>query len=333
MPVSIGRGIACFFLGIACFFLMVAGLPCLPLAAQAMAAGSGSPIHQAPMVELYGKPYIMVTINGRGPYRFVIDTGTGADALVTPALAHELGLPTVGSALLTDPSGQGGKKAPIVLLQSLEFAGVQFSAVRAISHPFFSEAGNCDGLLGFTLFRDFLLTLDFPNRVVTLANGSLAPDGGKSVLPFRMPDGVPIASLKVDGLQPVEAQLDSGGGGLVIPESLAVRLKYEIDPVVYALGRSVSTRFQLKTAKLASDVKIGRYTFTHPVVEIHPAFPLVNFGSPPMQIFAITFDQKNRLVRFAATQRRFSLSAPLSPAHMTNAPSESPIPPDLVPIG
>jgi predicted aspartyl protease len=295
--------------------------------------GSSLEIHQAPMLERYGKPYVMVTINGKGPFRFVIDTGTGGDALVTPELAEELGLPTVGHATLSDPSGQGGKRAPIVYLDSLEFAGLRFGGIRALSHPFFAEAGTCEGLLGFTLFRDYLLTLDFPNRVVTLSNGALAPDGGKSVLPFRMPDGVPIAFLKVDGLAPVEAQLDSGGGGLVLPERLAARLHYDVAPVVFASGRSVSTRFELKAAKLASDVKLGRYTFTHPVVEIHPAFPLVNFGSPPMQIFSITFDQKNLLVRFTSNQRRFSLSAPPSPTRLTNSPAEHPSSADLVPVG
>jgi predicted aspartyl protease len=289
--------------------------------------------HQALMVERYGKPYVMVMINGKGPFRFVIDTGTGGDALVTPELAAKVGLPTIGHATLSDPSGQGGKKAPIVFIQSLQVAGVEFSSIRAISHPFFAEAGTCEGLLGFTLFRDYLLTLDFPNRLVTLSNGALVPDGGKSVLPFRMPEGVPIATLKVDGLQPVEAQLDSGGGGLVLPEKLAAHLKYDIDPVVFASGRSVSTRFEMKAAKLASDVRLGRYTFTHPVVEIHPAFPLVNFGSPPMQIFAITFDQKNLLVRFAANQKRFTLSAPASPTRITNAPAYDPPPHDLVPVG
>jgi hypothetical protein len=319
---------------IASRIVLVAFLSTVGLAAQTPDKPAPQPaIHQAPMVERYGKPYVMVTINGKGPFRFVIDTGTGGDALVTPELATELGLPTVGHATLSDPSGQGGKKAPIVFIQSLEVAGVQFPNIRAISHPFFAEAGTCEGLLGFTLVRDFLLTLDFPNRLVTLTTGSLAPDGGKSVLPFRMPDGIPVASLKVDGLQPVEAQLDSGGGGLVLPEKLAAHLKYEIDPVVFASARSVSARFEMKAAKLASDVKLGRYTFTHPVVEIHPAFPLINFGSPPMQIFAITFDQKNLLVRFASNQKRFSLSAPSYPTRLTNAPVNDPLPHDLVPVG
>jgi len=319
-------------------YLSCSFVPAQILLGQAAPSGTSfiyppAPIYQAPMIERYGKPYVMVTINGKGPFRFVIDTGTGGDALVTPELAQELGLPTVGHAMLSDPSGQGGKRAPIVLLDTLNIGELQFKAIRAVSHPFFAEAGTCEGLLGFTLFRDYLLTLDFPNRLVTLSTGALAPDGGKSVLPIRIPDGVPIASLKLDGLAPVDAQLDSGGGGLVLPEKLAARLKYEIDPVIFAAGRSVSTRFQLKAAKLASDVKIGRYTFTRPVVEIHPAFPLVNFGSPPMQIFAITFDQKNLFVRFTASQKRFSLTAPSSPMRMTDAPAYNPPPPDLVPVG
>lgn len=290
-------------------------------------------LHQTPMLERFGKPYVMVTVNGKGPFRFIIDTGTGGDAMVSPQFAEELNLPIVGHGTLSDPSGEGVRRTPIVLLDTLEVAGVRFTGVRAVSHDFFAELGTCDGILGFTLFRNYLLTLDFPNRLVTLESGSLAPDGSRSVLPFRMPHGIPVALLKFDKLGLVEAQLDSGGGGLVLPEKLAEHLRYEVDPTLFALGRSVSTRFEMKAAKLASDVKLGRYTFTHPVVEIHPAFPLVNFGSPPMQIFAITFDQRSLLVRFASNQKRFSLSAPPCLTRFTNAPDFDPPPPDLVPVG
>ncbi|HWA94788.1 MAG TPA: aspartyl protease family protein [Terracidiphilus sp.] len=337
MPIPIGFPRALVLLTLSASVLVPASPAQNPepqLAQDTTAAASiEQPIHTAPMDLDYGKPYIQVMVNGKGPFRFVVDTGTGGDALVSPALATQLHLPVVGQANLSDPSGQGSQLAPIVLIDSLEFAGINFTGVRAVDHGFFAEAGQCDGVLGFTLFRSFLLTLDFPNRQILLEQGSLRPDGGKSVLPFRMPHGVPIATLRLDGLQPVEAQLDSGGGGLVIPSHIASQLKYDIAPVVFARGRSVSTRFELKAAKLASDVRIGRYTFTHPVVEIHPAFPLVNFGSPPMQIFAITFDQRNLLVRFAANQKRFSLAAPPSPMRLTHAPDDAPPPPALVPVG
>jgi predicted aspartyl protease len=308
------------------------GAMVLALLCASAGAGAQTIEHSQQMDEMYGKPYVMVMVNGRGPFRFVIDTGTGADALVTPQLAEQLGLPTVGHTALSDPSGQGSKRVPTVLMDTLDVAGVSFQNVRAVESGFFAESGTCQGLLGFTLFRDYLLTLDFPNRKVTLGTGSLTADGGRNVLPFRMPQGVPIASVRVDGLQPTDAQLDSGGGGLVLPEALAMHLKYDVAPVLFASGQSVATCFKLKVATLASDVKVGRYTFTHPVVEIHPAFPLINFGSPPMQSFAITFDQKNLLVRFEARQKKFTLQAPPSPPRMTNALSHQP-PPGLVPVG
>ncbi len=309
--------------GAMCAFALALGA--FPLSAQ-------SSRQSAPMMERYGKPYVMVTINGRGPYRFVIDTGTGADAFISPELADELQLPTASEAMVNDPSGQGGQRAPVVLLESLELAGVKFYWVKAIRHTVTGEAGTCQGLLGFTLFRDYLLTLDFPNRQVVLAEGALAPDGENKVLPFRMPDGVPIAALRVNG-QRVEAQLDSGGGGLTLPESLAAHQKWEIAPVVFATGRTLTTRFEIKAARLASDVTVGRYTFTHPVVEIHPAFPLVNFGSPPMQSFAITFDQKNLLVRLSADRDHFTLTAPPSPTRLTNQPQPVRTTENLVPVG
>ena len=77
------------------------------------------------MTERYGKPYVMVTINGKGPFRFVIDTGTGADAFVSPELADELHLPSAGDAVLSDPSQQSGRRVPVVLLQSVRIAGVE----------------------------------------------------------------------------------------------------------------------------------------------------------------------------------------------------------------
>jgi len=120
--------------------------------------------------------------------------------------------------------------------------------------------------------------------------------------------------------QPYEAQLDSGGGGLTLPESLAARLRWDAGPIAFATGISMTTRFEIRAAKYSGEIRIGRYTFSHPIVEIHPAFPLVNFGSPPMQNFAITFDQKNRLVRLDASSSRLTLTAPPTPTRLTHQP-------------
>jgi hypothetical protein len=286
------------------------------------------------MIERYGKPYVEVMIAGKGPFRFIVDTGTGADAFISPELADQLDLLSAGDAILDDPSHQGARRVPMVLVPSIELAGHTFFWVKAVRHAVSGEAGSCQGLLGFTLFRDYLLTLDFPRRQVMLASGSLTPDGEHNVLPFEVPEGVPITTLHVDD-QPFRAQLDSGGSGLTLPETLAALQRWDVVPTPFATGITMTTRFEIKAAKLSGNVRIGRYTFDHPVVEIHPAFPLVNFGSPPMQNFAITFDQRNRLVRINAASQRLTLTVPPSPTRLTYqpAPNTTATRSNLVPVG
>jgi Aspartyl protease len=286
----------------------------------------------APLDLTHGKPFVMVMVNGKGPFRFVIDTGTGAEAFVTAELADTLNLPVAGQVHLSDPSKQGGQRVPIVLIQSLEVAGVVFTDVKAVRHPLSDADGNCDGLLGFELFRDYLLTLDFPHRRMTLASGSLTPDGEQSVLPFRMPDGIPIVPLRIGGVQ-IEAQIDSGGTGLSLPEDFVSRLKFDSDPEVFGIGESISTRFELKAAKLASDIHLGSYTFTRPFVEIHSAFPLANLGSCAMQNFVFTFDQKAGLVQFESSQQTLHLAATPTPLRTVNSPPGRQAYNSLVPIG
>ena len=309
-----------------------ASISAIQLVAFSVLAYPQSPAHTIHMDVIHGKPYVMVMVNGKGPFRFVVDTGTGGQALITPALADQLQMPVLGQARLVDPSGQGRQHSQILFIQSLSIGAVEFTDIKAIRHPLAGEDESCMGLLGFTLFRDYLLTLDFPNRSLTLAQGGLSSDGDQSVLAFRMPDGVPLVPLRIGNLH-VEAQLDSGGVGLTLPEHLASQLRFASTPVVYANGESLATRFQLKAAKLGTDVSIGRYTFAQPMVEIHPAFPLVNLGACPMQHFAITFDQKNLLVRFDSDREILHLDSTPTAMRMENAPE--PRTPDLalVPVG
>jgi predicted aspartyl protease len=304
------------------FIVVVAGV----------SAFSQPPVYSAPLEITHSRPYVMVMVNGKGPFRFVIDTGTGGQAFVTSELVDQLGLPAAGVIHLNDPSGQGGRKVPLVRIESLEVAGVQFKGVKAAVHDFDFGDGSCQGLLGFVLFRNYLLTLDYPKRQMILAQGNLAPDEGRSVLPFRMPDGIPIVSVAIDG-KAIDAQLDSGGAGLSVPQELTSRLKFSSNSASLGNAQSLSTRFMVRGATLAADVRVGSYTFKRPFIEINPAFPIANFGSVPMQNFALTFDQRNLLVRFEAEQRVLHLSATPDAIRLLNAPPAQPHDSTLVPVG
>jgi Aspartyl protease len=285
----------------------------------------------APLELINDKPYVSVMVNGRGPFRFLIDTGTGGQALVTPALAEELHLSVVGHAHLTDPSGLGEQRSEITWIESLNLAGVEFSDVEAVVHNLYGDA-NCQGVLGFTLFEDYLLTLDFPGHRMMLIPGEINGDSGGSVLPFRMPDGVPIVPLKI-GEQQLEAQIDSGGTGLSVPQKDSRELKFQETPVAFASGESLSTKFEIKAARLQGDVKLGRYTFRQAFVEINAAFPLVNIGSTPLQHFIITFDQVNDLVRLYSSEDTLHLDASPPTMELLNQERRQQSDNKLVPVG
>jgi hypothetical protein len=287
--------------------------------------------HSAHLELVHDKPFVMVMVDGKGPFRFIIDTGTGAQAFVTPGFAEKFGFPPAGQARLSDPSAQGAKIVPVVLIRSLSVAGVQFTGVKALVHTLSSGEGSYDGLLGFPLFRDYLLTLDFPHRELTIASGALTPDGERTVLPLRLQAGIPVVSLHVGAL-PLDAQIDSGGGGLTLPEGYVEHLKFVSDPVEFENGNSLSTRFAIRAAKLDADVHLGAYTFKQPFVEIDNAFPLANFGSSPMHDFMFTFDQRNGLVRLNAEQKPLKLSATPAPIHLLNAPTQGARDFSLVPV-
>lgn len=316
--------------GIGFALLLWAGAPVL--LAQDAAQASPPRVSSAPIELLHDKPYVSVMVNGRGPFRFLIDTGTGTQALISPAIADELALPVAGHARLTDPSGQGEQRSDILLVHSLSVAGVEFTEIRAIRHRLYGEEESCQGVLGFTLFKDRLFTLDYPGRRLILTSGSLADERDGSVLPFRMPDGVPIASLRIDG-QRLDTQIDSGGTGLSLPETVAARLKFQSTPVAFGKGETLATRFQIKAARLRPDVRLGRYSFRQAFVEINPAFPLVNFGSTPLQHFAITFDQQKLLVRFESSQKTLHLDASPTTRQLFNEPKRDASDHTLVPVG
>ena len=308
------------------------GAALLSIFLLAQCAPAQQPVHIAALDITHDKPFVMVTINGKGPFRFVVDTGTGGQAFITRALADQLGLIPSGRIRLNDPSGRGGQKVPVVVLQSLRVAGVEFTDVRAAVHDLSNGDGYCQGLLGFPLFRDYLLTLDYPNRHMELSSGELAPDGGKSVLSFRMPDGIPVVSLAI-GATHIDAQIDSGGAGLSLPLEMTYKLKFISGSNTLSNAQSLSTRFLVKGASLSEDVRLGAYTFRHPFIEINPAFPLANFGSCPLQNFSLTFDQKNNLVQFNADRHILHLSPTPEPVRLVNAPATQPTDRALVPVG
>ena len=279
------------------------------LLASASWAAPDAGLHSAPMELRRNMPFVQVQVNGRGPFTFGIDTGTGTEALVAPALAEELGLSTIGTVEAGDPSGKNRRQLPQVRLAKLSVAGVDFTGIVAAVYAPSQAEGRCDGILGFTLFREYLMVLDYPGARLLIDKGALAPAKDGTTVQFRAPDGVPLVDLGV-GSETVPAVIDSRGSGLALPGSMASRLKTSGEPVVIGRGRTISGEFEVRGVDLAEDVLLGGYRFQRPFVALHPQFPIGNVGGIVLRSFVLTFDQRSKLLRLQAPERTLTLPRP-----------------------
>jgi predicted aspartyl protease len=120
--------------------------------------------------DLVGRIVAPVTVNGQGPYRFIIDTGANRSAL-SHDLARQLGLVSTGTGQVHTINEAA--LAPLVDVDSIEYAGVTFDDVKA---PLIDDrvlAGE-DGLLGVDGMAGRRLILDFENRCVEISDSSTA---------------------------------------------------------------------------------------------------------------------------------------------------------------
>src|SRR5216684_1361709 len=75
---------------------------------------------QIPMDLTNHVPVIEAKVNGKGPFRFAVDSGDGGMIQVTPALEEKLGLPVIGEAISGDPSGKNQKTVRILHAESVD---------------------------------------------------------------------------------------------------------------------------------------------------------------------------------------------------------------------
>ena len=110
-----------------------------------------------------------------GPYHFLIDTGSSV-TLVTPALARRypgrLGPPPGASPVRVAGANGNVTELPRGSLRRLELGDAHFEDIDVLLYdcaPLSAHLGvRIDGVLGFPLFRETLLTLDYPGSRVVL---------------------------------------------------------------------------------------------------------------------------------------------------------------------
>ena len=278
----------------------------LTLICAVSAAAENPGVGAAPMSMRGLMPVVEVKLNGQGPFAFMIDTGAGMQADIDTSVVEKLGLQITGTAINGDPSGENDRQVEIATIDSIELGGINFGNVMAVVRPqrITRDYPDVDGILGFALFTDYLLTLDYPAMQVRLARGTLPAANGADVLNFELENRVPVIEIALGKIR-VKAHLDSGNfvAGFILPEEIAEQLQLRSQPVMIGGARSVTNRIELKQAQLRDAIHIGRFDFSQPTI-MFPALSDANVGFQVLREFVLTFDQKSQRVRFARPAQR-----------------------------
>lgn len=271
---------------------------------QIVASAQTKDAAELPMQMRGAMPAVEVMVNGKGPFLFAIDTGAQGFARADSSLVERLGLKTTGQVRAGDGSGQNTRMLDTVELDSLMVGGIKFEKVRAITRNY-NAAPNLpkiDGILGFNLFAEYLLTLDYPAKKVRLARGALPAANAENILNYDASLPTPTVELQV-GKQKVKAHIDSGNlvGGFILPTAVVEKSALASAPVVVGTARTVSNEIEIKQVRLKDSIKLGGFEFTEPTVS-YPALSVANIGSRILSEFAITFDQKNNRLELKRTK-------------------------------
>lgn len=170
-----------------------------------------------------GRIWAPVYINGRGPFRLVLDTGA-SNSGVTAMVALALGIPTDQSPPVILRGVTGAATVPTIRVDTLSVGDV---AVDSPVLPIVPDAlGGAQGVLGSDGLANKRIYIDFKNDqiVITYSRGE-RPGRGFMTVPFRSSHGQLIVVDATVGGVPTKAIIDTGGqttiGNLALRDALA----------------------------------------------------------------------------------------------------------------
>jgi predicted aspartyl protease len=251
---------------------------------------------------------IEVKVNGRGPYRFVVDTG--ADRTVIGAgLAAQLKLRPEEPVKLRGIIGKG--EVPTVLIETLALGNSVIDTIVAPALP--EQYLGAQGIVGIDALADQRVRLDFDAKTVTIQDSRIPEpreDGEIVVTAKRQRGQLILTQASVDG-QRTYAVIDTGLelslGNLAMLKQL--RRGRGAVPLREITMQSVTGETFTARLTLLPELRVGGITLKNVNVAFTDAPPFDYFGldkqpalllgTDVLQAFKrLSLDFKNRKVRF-----------------------------------
>jgi predicted aspartyl protease len=275
----------------------------------------------ATMPVVVGERGILVsaTIDGKGPLRFILDTG--AYAILSRRTADALGIKGAGAGAI---SGVGGSiQTEIAKVHEVKMGAASMRDIPFLVHEMpkrvFTENGReveIAGLLGLELFERFAVRLDLPNQQMTLtpfASYQSGPARGEQ-LPLHFTEDVPLVAATING-HAADVMVDTGNLRKVTVLG-AFAKRTGIDKA-FEGGKQVKVRGGTGAQAVHLEGSIARLELGSHVWEQLPANvayeeegPLssrseaANLSLTLLKHFDVTFDYKHGLMTIAPSRPR-----------------------------
>ncbi|TRW17141.1 retroviral-like aspartic protease family protein [Glacieibacterium frigidum] len=157
--------------------------------------------------QIRSRMLVSVGIDGKGPYRFLVDSGADR-TVVGSGLARDLGLAPAGSAVLQ--SVAGSSRVDTVTVGTLTLGR---SSIDGIVAPALAEADlGAQGIVGIDALADQRLMFDFDARTVTVQDTRVRTrfDPDEIIVTARRRKGQLILTQASAGSVPIAAIVDTG---------------------------------------------------------------------------------------------------------------------------
>jgi hypothetical protein len=171
-----------------------------------LAAGAPQPSPAASVVPVQivnNHVMVDVTLEGAGPFHFIVDSGAGN--LIDPAVAAAIGARARGHVRLVGVGGAAENGAVTrvhrVSIGAATFVDQRFVVAATRSTFAAAEGPAVDGLIGDAIIGSGVTVFDYADRTLTFDAGDAALTGdGATVLPVAMLDGEPHVPCTVSSV-------------------------------------------------------------------------------------------------------------------------------------
>jgi hypothetical protein len=181
---------------------------------------------------------VEVRINGKGPFRFALDSG--GHNLMDPTVAWEVGASAIGTGQPRGGIGEGSSMMQLVRVGQLSIGGAtltdQYFHIAHIERPGsligvqgLTYTPGPQGLIGWEVLARFVTTIDFPTGKIILRTAApQAPASQK--IPLFFENSLPEFTCRISGVEGT-CLADTGSAASVIVTSPFARMHKDVAPV------------------------------------------------------------------------------------------------------